>query len=158
MKVPTSLVVFRLENQRYAVQLRVVERIVNAVEVTPLPNAPATVLGVINVGGQLLPVFNLRRRFDLPVREIGPKDQFVIARTAVRPVALVVDEVEEVVNRADIHITPPAEIVGAVECIQGIARLEDGLVLIYDLEKFLSLQENRVLESALSKEVAGEVG
>jgi purine-binding chemotaxis protein CheW len=147
-----------LDGQRYAVQLKVVERIVNAVEVTPLPNAPAPVLGVINVGGQLLPVFNLRRRFDLPIREIGPRDHFVIARTALRLVALAVDEVQEVVTRADIKITPSEEIVGGVECIQGIARLEDGLVLIYDLEKFLSLEESRTLESALSKEVASEVG
>jgi purine-binding chemotaxis protein CheW len=110
---------------------------------------------VINVEGRLLPVFDLRRRFDLPIRGIEPRDHFVIARTAARSVVLVVDEVQEVVTRPDIKITPSEQLVRGLGGIQGIARLEDGLVLIYDLEKFLSLEENQVLEAALSEEFRG---
>ena len=73
MSEPAQLVVFRLNGQRYALPLAAVERIVCAVEVTPLPGAPPVVLGVINVAGCVLPVFNIRRRFLLPEREVVPR-------------------------------------------------------------------------------------
>src|SRR6266853_41985 len=82
----TQLVVFRLDEERYALRLDVVERIVQAAEVTPLPNAPTIVLGLIDLEGRVLPVLNVRRRFRLPEREIGPADQFLIARTERRTV------------------------------------------------------------------------
>src|SRR5690242_12083986 len=99
MKEVIQLVVFRLEAQRYALPLGVVERITRAVEVTPLPEAPDVVLGVIDVGGTVLPVLNIRRRFGLPEREIGLSDQFIISRTTERRVVLVVDDVQGVVER-----------------------------------------------------------
>src|SRR3712207_6774571 len=86
-------VVFTLDEHGYALPLSFVERIVRAVEVTPLPKAPEIVLGVINVQGRVIPVVNIRKRFRLPEREIELSDQFIIARTAKRTIALVVDAV-----------------------------------------------------------------
>ncbi|MDB6169570.1 MAG: chemotaxis protein CheW, partial [Verrucomicrobia bacterium] len=71
---PTQIVVFRLDAQRYALSLTAVDRIARAVEITPLPNAPDIVLGVINVSGRVLPVLNLRRRFRMRERAISPAD------------------------------------------------------------------------------------
>src|SRR5882724_6196846 len=105
----TQLVVFRLDEKRYGLRLAVVERIVRAVEITPLPKAPTIVLGVIDLEGRVLPVLNVRRRFRLPEREIGPDDQFLIAQTERRTVVLAVDEAQEVIERS------PAEIVGAAQ-------------------------------------------
>lgn len=67
----SQLVVFRLDAQRFALPLTAVERVVRAVAVTLLPDAPAIVLGAIDVHGRVLPVLNVRRRFNLPQREIG---------------------------------------------------------------------------------------
>lgn len=153
MSALTQLVVFRLDDQRYAMSLVAVERIVRAVEVTALPEAPAIVLGVIDLAGHVLPVLNIRRRFRLPEREISPADQFLIARTARRGVALVVDEAQEVIERPDTEIIGPAQIVPGLEQIQGVVKLHDGLVLIHDLETFLSLDEARALDEALNEEV-----
>ena len=150
----TQLVVFRLDAQRYAVPLIVVERIVRAVEVTPLPRAPAIVLGVIDVEGRVLPVLNIRRRFGLPDKDIRPKDQFLIAQTARRAVVLVIDEAQGVIERPSTDIVIPARIVPGLEQIQGVIKLEDGLGLIHDLEKFLSLDEARSLDEAMRQEVA----
>jgi purine-binding chemotaxis protein CheW len=65
----TQLVVFRLDERRYALPLAAVERVVRSVTVTPLPGAPAIVLGGINVHGRVLPVLNVRRRFRMPDRD-----------------------------------------------------------------------------------------
>ena len=63
------LVAFALNEQRYALRLAIVERIVRMVEITPLPNAPDIVLGVVNLQGRIIPIFNIRRRFGLEERE-----------------------------------------------------------------------------------------
>jgi purine-binding chemotaxis protein CheW len=96
-----QLVVFTLDEQRYAVPLFAVARIVRLVEITPVPYTPEIVLGVINVQGWIKPIVNLRRRFRLPERELGPNDQQLLMHTAGRPVALVIDAVTEIATLAD---------------------------------------------------------
>jgi purine-binding chemotaxis protein CheW len=153
MNQPTQLVVFGVDAQRYALPLASVERIVRAAEATLLPGAPAIMLGAINVAGRVLPVLNLRRRFGLPEREIDPADQFLIAHTTRRTVVLVVDEALGMVECPATEIIRPAQIVPGLEQLQGVVRLDDGLVLIQDLEKFLSLDEARALDEAMNQEV-----
>lgn len=150
--VELELVVFRLDEQRYALPLPAVERIVRAAEVTLLPNAPSVVLGALDVAGRILPVFNLRRRFGLQEREISPGDQFLIARSAMRTVVLVADEVHGVLKRLRSDVVGIGEIVPGLEHVAGVIRLEDGLVLIHDLEQFLSPDEAHALDEAMKLE------
>jgi len=142
--------VFRLDGQRYALDVSSVERVIRAVELTPLPNAPALVLGVVDLAGQLLPVFNVRRRFRLPEREILPSDQLLIVRTSRRTVVLAVDEALNVFDHAPSALVAAAQIVPGIEHIQSVVKLDDGLVLIHDIEHFLSAEEDCVLGDALS--------
>lgn len=147
---------FRLGPERYALRLSAVERVVRAVEVTALPRAPAIVIGVIDVEGCVLPVLNLRRRLRLPEREISPADHFLIARTTRRRVALVVDEACGVFECGAAEIVRAAEIVPGLDHIQGVLKVNDGLVLIHDLEAFLSLDEADALDEAIGLEAAHE--
>ena len=151
----TQLVVFRVDGERYALPLEVVERVVRAVAVTPLPNAPAIVLGAINVHGRVLPVLNLRRRFLLTEREIGPADWFLLARTARQTVVLVVDESDGVLELPTAGIVPSTEVTPGLDQFPGVVRLDDGLVLIHDLETFLSLDEARALHDAMNETSGG---
>jgi purine-binding chemotaxis protein CheW len=144
-------VVFCLDGQRYALPLAAVRRIVRAVEVTPLPGAPAIVLGAIDVEGSVLPVLDIRRRFLLPEREVGPADQFLIASTARRAVALVIDEAHGVIEREQSAVIGSDRIAPGVEQISGLIQLDDGLVLIHDLERFLSLEEVRAVDEAMDR-------
>jgi purine-binding chemotaxis protein CheW len=130
-------------------RLAAVQRVVRAVEVTPLPKAPLIVLGVINVQGQIIPVFNLRKRFSLKQREIEPSNQFIIATTRTRVVALVVDTVVGVIERLEKEILAPASILSDVEYVEGVTKFEDGIVFIHDLGGFLSLDEANQLDEAL---------
>jgi purine-binding chemotaxis protein CheW len=147
----TSFVVFRLDERRYALPLTAVERVIRAVEVTPLPTAPAIVLGVINMQGRVLPVLNVRKRFVVPDREIGPADWFLIARTARQTVVLVIDQADGVIDQAQIDIVRSAQIVPSLEQFPGVVRLDDGLVLIHDLDRFLSLDETKALDTSMSQ-------
>jgi purine-binding chemotaxis protein CheW len=144
-----QLVVFRLDERRYALPLAAVERVVRAVDVTPLPKAPPIVLGAINVHGRVLPVLNVRRRFLMPDREICPADWFLLAHTARHTVVLVVDESEGMLERPQAEIVLSTQIVPGLEPFPGVLRLDDGLVVIHDLERFLSLDEARALDEAM---------
>lgn len=148
------LLIFRLGEQRYALPLAAVERVVRAVEVTPLPGAPAIVLGAIDVQGSVLPVLSIRRRFGLPQGEIAPDDQFVLARAVNRSVALVIDEAQGVLEHPVDAVIDSTPILPGAKQFRGVVKLEDGLVLIHDLENFLSLDEERTLDAAIGREAA----
>lgn len=144
-------VVFFLDGQRYALHLSAVERIIRAVEVTPLPKAPEIVLGIINMQGRIIPVVNIRRRFRLPEREIDLSHQLIIANTAKRSVALVVDEVRGIIEQAQEEVVPAEVVLPGVKYVEGVVKLEDGMILIHDLDRFLSLEEEKALDKAQKK-------
>jgi purine-binding chemotaxis protein CheW len=150
-------IVFALDERLYAVHLLAVSRVVRAVEITPLPKAPPIIIGVINLAGLIIPVVNLRRRFRLPERELELTDQFIIARTsrpgvdadAGRLLALVVDAVVGVRELSAQETTAAESILPGLEHLEGVAKTDQGLVLIHDLGTFLSLEEDEALGALL---------
>ena len=143
------LVVFTLGDRRYGLPLSAVDRIVRVVDVISLPKAPNIVLGVVNVQGRIIPVINVRRRFHLPDREIILTDQMVIARTTRRSVALVVDSVDGVVEYSKLEAVAAQDVLPGLEYVEGVMKLDDELILIHDLDRFLSLEEEAALDRAL---------
>lgn len=141
--------VFALDGQRYALRLAAVDRVVRAVEINPLPQAPEIVAGVVNVKGEIVPIINVRRRFRLPEREVALTDQLVIAHTARRPVGLLVDAVTDVIEYPEQDIAGAEGILSGLDYVEGVVKLQDGLVLIHDLDKFLSLEEEGSLNNAM---------
>jgi purine-binding chemotaxis protein CheW len=150
MDSPRQLVVFHLDEWRYALHLADVRRIVMVTEITPLPKAPAIVAGVVNYQGRIIPVIDIRKRFNLPARETRLSDHLVLAATSRRSVALVADAVSGVVERPESEITAPDKIVPGLEYVEGVLKLDDGLILIHNLEKFLSIEEGETLEQAMA--------
>jgi purine-binding chemotaxis protein CheW len=145
----SHLVVFTLDEERYALPLDSVERIVRAAAVTPLPKAPEIVFGIIAVRERIIPVVNVRKRFRLPEREIGPADQFIIARARSLTVALAVDTARNVMELPEAGAVAPDAIMTGMEYVAGVAKTADGMVLIHDLDAFLSLAEENALAEAL---------
>jgi purine-binding chemotaxis protein CheW len=144
-----QLVVFSIDRQRYALPLHAVERVLPMVAVSPLPQAPAVVLGVINLHGQVIPVLDLRRRFGLPLCDYGLTARLLVVRTRRRTLALPVDEVLGVSGVAAETITRPDALLPGIGHVAGIVTLADGLLLIHDVEACLSLDEERRLSVSL---------
>ena len=152
MSDPIQLLGFSLADQQYALHLVSVDKAVRAVEVTPLPKAPKIVLGVVDVRGRIFPVLNIRKRFGIPDKKIDLTDQLIIARARRRTVVLLVDSVSGVIERSEQKVTKAEKIVPGMEYIEGVTRFEDGMLLIHDLDKFLSLDEEEALYNAMRKE------
>lgn len=146
-----NLIVFSLDDQRYALLLDTVERILRAVEVTPIPRGPDIVLGVINVQGQIIPVVNVRRRFGLPEREIDIDDRLIVARTSKMTVVLPVDGVDGIRESSKEEMTPSEKITPGMDYFEGVIKFDDGLIFLHDIGRFLSLDEETMLENAVSR-------
>lgn len=147
----TPLIAFALDDQRVALSLSSVERIVRLVEITPLPQAPAIVLGVVNLQGRIIPVLDVRRRFGWAGREPDVTNQLIIARTARRSVALLVDRVLDILHPSAGSVLEGDAILPRLDYMKGVVKLPDGLVLIHDLDTFLSLEEEAAVDRALQE-------
>lgn len=149
-----QLLVFRVEEQRYALYIAHVLRVLPMLHVEPLPGAPDIVEGMINVAGRVVPVMRLRRRLALTEREARLSDVLVLARVAGElTVALPADGVVGLLEPAHEPLLSD-DIVPGVRHIAGVVKLDDGLVLIHDLDAFLSLPERERLTEALDEQAA----
>jgi purine-binding chemotaxis protein CheW len=145
-----EVVVFEIAQRRFGVPAGDVQGVLRAVLPTPLPGAPAVVEGVVNLRGRVVPQFDLRRRFRLPLRGVEPSDHLIVARAAGRSVLLRVDRVEGLVHLQAAEIEEARGIVPGVEYVSWLARLPQDLVLVHDLATLLSRAEAEALDNALA--------
>jgi purine-binding chemotaxis protein CheW len=148
--VSDQFVIFTLDEQSFALPLRSVVKVIQAIEVRYLPKAPDIIAGIINIKGLILPVADIRKRFGLAVHEIGPDDQIIIADTGKRKIAITVDNVNSVRNLTPDQLFAGKDTLPFAEHLSGVAKVDDGLVLIYDLDNFLSLDEQMILDKAMN--------
>lgn len=145
---PEELLVLTLGRLRLGLRLTDVERIVRAVAITPLPKAPPITEGVIDVGGCIVPVVDVRGRFGQPESAVHLDDHFVLARAGNRTIAFRADGAVRLalVQGDSLH---DARFVTGAAHVAGIAALSEGVVVITDLAEFLSDAEERALDAAL---------
>jgi len=142
---------FTVDNQRYAFPLISVDRILQAVEVNRVPNSPPLIHGLIDLNGSLVPVVNLRYRLKLPDQPIRASDYFIVVDTPKRKIALVIDEIEDVIIPSAKDLVPASALDMGLDAT-GILRCDDGIILIYDLETFISSRDEEVLQEILDAE------
>ncbi len=146
-----NFLVFSLDGERHALAAEAVHELFRCVLPTFLPGSPAVVEGVIDYRGTLVPVLNPRVRLGLRDRLALPDDHLVIARTGRRDVALRVDRVIDLVELDAPEGGDAAPVRLGNEVIAGILRLPSGLVLLEDLDRFLSQAEDAALDAALGR-------
>lgn len=146
---PSQFISFRVAGYQGVLPLSVIQRVIRAVEVTPLPNAPLAVRGFINVQGQIVPVMDLRTRLAMAPKEIHPNDYMVLANTSRWLVALLVDEVHDVISLPPEQISLSDLLPDGIPSVAGASLLNDEFVLIHDLDTFLSPAEAERLDEAL---------
>ena len=141
--------VFNLDDKCFALYLNIVLRVLPSLEITPLPGSPKVVLGIINIEGEIIPVFNIRLRFQIPFKEMNLDDKIIIVKTINRKVAFLVDDVKEIIDITEGDLIKSKEILPVQNYIEGIMKLGDDLVLIHDVDNFLSLSEEEKLNNAI---------
>lgn len=155
-----QLACFRVGSEMYALDIMRIKEVIRPQKMTPIPKAPPFIEGVINLRGAVIPVIDLRKRFDQPVGEEGKKTRIMICAIAGKIIGLLVEEVTEVRRYARREIQPaPRALKGkGAEFFLGVCRRQEDLVLLLDLEKILSSDEKIDLQQiqAFPPETAGQ--
>ena len=136
MNGSVQLVAFMLDDQRYGLELSVVERIVRAVEVISFAFCTGHRYGGNKPGGPVVPVVNVPTAFSPAGKELSLDDHVLRPRTARRTVALLVDSAFSLVEISASDVTHASDILPRIDYIDGVAKLEDGMILIHDLDEF----------------------
>ena len=145
------LVLLMVDGQTYALPLAAVDRVLRMVEITPLPGAPEVVEGIVNIQGDVVTVVSIRKRLGLALRAAEAADSLVVVRARTRRLAIIAESVLGVVERPADAVVSTGDIVGGIQHIEGVLKTNDGLVLIQDLGRFFSPEEELSLDLALEK-------
>lgn len=129
---PRHFVSFRLGTQLYALPLGDVESAVRMVALTPLPEAPSWVAGAVNFHGSVVPALDLRKRLGGETRKPRPDDYLLLVKGFERAVALIVDEVTEIVEVPARQVESPSGPLARSRSLAGMIRREEELILILD--------------------------
>lgn len=138
--------VFELDSNEYAVDLTSVERVVQAMELTPIPEAPTIVAGMVSLQGDLMPILDIRKHLGLPIRELKPDDLIVIVNTARRRLGFIIDSIIGVREGKAQAAVETREIVPRVHCVTRAMQFDENIVMLLDPETFLSTDEHQVMD------------
>jgi purine-binding chemotaxis protein CheW len=139
------LATFLLEHEEYGIDVRQVQEIRRVTEITGVPRAPEFVRGVINLRGRILPVLDLKRKLGLGSVAIERATRIVVVRVKERLIGLLVDGASQVlkVKVSRIEAAPEEVVDRGGDYIRGVAKLDDRLVILIDLERTLAHELRR---------------
>jgi len=140
---------FRLGEDLYAIDIMRIKEIIRPIKLTSLPKFPGFVEGIINLRGSVIPVIDLRKRFDLPDREVTLYTRLLIVSLVGQILGLVVDEVTEVVTVALKDIKPPPHLGEGVdsEYLLGVCLVKQDMIMLLNIDTLLSSHEVKELGS-----------
>lgn len=140
-----QLVSFKIGAEEFGVDITKVQEINRMVEITKVPQAPNYVEGVINLRGKVIPIIDLRKRMGMELKENDKNTRIVVVDIENFVMGMIVDSVSEVLRIPTSTIEPPPDIATGTEAeyIQGVAKLEDRLLIFLDLSKVINIDEMR---------------
>ena len=149
MRQEVQLACFKVGAELYALDIMRIKEIIRPQKLTPIPKAPSFIEGVINLRGSVIPVADMRKRFDQPINAENRKNRIVICSLAGRVIGLLVDEVTEVKSFSRKEIAPSPQFIHGAQAdyFLGVARRDDDLIMLIDLEKVLSTEEKIELQT-----------
>jgi len=141
--IEQQLVVFTLGNESYAVDINTVKEIIQLQPVTRLPGTPPSVEGVINLRGSVIPIVDLRKRFEMDQVNRSKDSRIVVVSCGNSSVGVIVDSVAQVLRIPRESIEPASNVFSEeqVEYLLGIVKLTNRLIILLDMDRILTTQE-----------------
>ncbi|MBP1930056.1 chemotaxis protein CheW [Ammoniphilus resinae] len=137
-----KLVIFRVNDEEYGVDVSLIKSIERMMQITRVPNVQEYILGVMNLRGSVIPVVDLRSRFGFSATEIKEETRIIVLSIDDVDVGIVVDSCSDVTDINRDQIEPPPSVVGAIEAtfIQGVTKIDRRLIILLDMEKTLKIK------------------
>ncbi len=142
-----SLVSFKISSEFYAIDIMEVNEIIRHTDITPIPNAPDFVEGVITLRGEIIPIVDLGKRFHFERVSLSEDEELlkgiIIITVEGMTIGVIIDQVNRVVQINKSQIQPPPQMISGVgaEYIQGVVKMEENLLVILDIKKLFSRKE-----------------
>ncbi|RQD67777.1 MAG: chemotaxis protein CheW [Tindallia sp. MSAO_Bac2] len=136
-----QFVIFRLDQESYGVPINYVEIIEKVTAITRVPNSSDYVLGVINLRGEIVPVIDLRKRFNLPDSSITDESRIIILTVDYMTVGILTDSSSEVLNIPKSQIENTGTVLSIVDeaSIEGIGKVDDRMIILLDIHAILDI-------------------
>jgi len=138
-----QLISFKIQDEEFGIDIMRVQEVIHMTKITQVPKAPYFVKGVLNLRGRVLPVVDLRTRFDLKEVERNESNRIVVVSIKGKTTGIIVDSVSEVLRLPKNSIEPPPPIVSGIQAqfLEGVGKLKDGkrLVILLNLDKILKV-------------------
>lgn len=145
-------VIFVLNNQEYGIEISFAQEILRIPkQITKIPNMPSYVDGIINLRDQVIPIIDLKKRFEFEQTERGTDNRLLVVNlTNNTTIAFIVDDINEIIGIEDKSIEQLDSVVSNIseDSIKGIGKIEDRLILLLDLSKF----EKEIFKSVFTQE------
>lgn len=148
-RVDNKVVVFKIDNEEFAVNIIQVERILGYTEPTKIPESPEFIRGVITYQNEILPIMDLKKKFNLSNTELKDNPKIVVVKNGDKKVGLIVDLVFEVIDVDDSMIEEAPNIVKGIsnKYISGMIKLNDRIIILIDTEKIVTNDEMSKIQS-----------
>lgn len=145
-------ILFELAGTTYGVRSRFVQQIEMIEHVTPVPNAPASVEGVVLARGQVIPAINLRTRFGFEKIAFDLRSRLVVVSTGGRTLGLIVDSAREFLRIPGTAVEPPPEAITGLsgKYLEGVATIKERIILVLNLDEVIDLGEQQLTASVPS--------
>jgi len=143
-----QIVAFSLGSETYGVDIGQIREIIPVQKVVPVPRAPEFVEGIINLRGKVIPVLDLKQHFGFEKKERNPNQRILLIEVGGDSIGVRVDSVLSVLRIPEDSIEPPASVLTGDrnDYIQGIAKVEDNLIVLLDLTRIISDAEKGTLK------------
>jgi purine-binding chemotaxis protein CheW len=144
-------VIFRLDHEEYGLNIMQVNGIEKYQEVVKVPNAPKYIEGIINLRGEVLPIYSLRKKFNLELKEVNDDTKIIVVNTNDMMIGFVVDSVTEILQIEEDTIEPAPKIVTGVnrKYIKSVAKQEGRMIILIDIDLIVSDEEKAELEEVV---------
>ena len=148
-----QLVVFRLYEEEFGVEITKVREIIKPRHITRLPHVDDYIEGVTNLRGEVIPVICLRKRFGITAQENTQDTRIIILEVNENPVGFIVDAVTETLRLPETSIEPPPSSVEGLKSdyLAGVGKLDDRLLILLEIDKILSTEEKIQLQTIQSE-------
>lgn len=138
-----QLVIFKLGNEEYGVDIMQVKEIIRTTTITKIPQVPSFVEGIISLRGEILPIIDMRKKFGLPEAERTRQTRILVINLDNVTIGGIVDEVTEVLRLPKDAITPPPPVIRGIntEYLQGVGQIDGRIIILLDMSKILTSNE-----------------
>ncbi|MEM0982850.1 MAG: chemotaxis protein CheW [Planctomycetota bacterium] len=145
-----QLVTFEVNGEEFAVDILAVQEINRMLDLTRVPQSPPEIEGVINLRGRIIPVMDLRTRFNMPPAERDDNNRIVVVEIRGRVIGFVVDKVHEVLRISSSIVDTAPDMVTSVDTdfIDGVGKLEDRLLILLNLGRMISAEDLEAISAA----------